>query len=166
MQDANQQFMPHLEVMAKGNLEKKDWLRYYKNVWVRNLTARLIDVETDKVMKAADPEQVVLLDDGQSVPVKVRLEHRKIMVQDAVDLIAGIDLLMALSDEELDKKAMPEALVVDEDMKPKAEGAVVTPTNDDPAARGAVDEGQAPATTVDEVKPEEPKEEPSAEAAV
>lgn len=112
------QTMPDLSVMTTKGFTIREWLSYYKNVWNRNLAARLIDVQCDTVSKAINPEEPMQLEDGREIPVKQRLEMRKILVQDAVDLIAGIDALLALSDEKLLVRQTKEALAVAEDMKP------------------------------------------------
>lgn len=112
--------MDPIDAQAKNKYTYAEWLNYYKNVWNRNLVARTIDVQTDLLLKSQDPEMVVQ-HEGGSLPVKERLEHRKILVQDALDLIAGIDLLIAQTPEEYVKNNLTkEALAVAPDMLPPA----------------------------------------------
>ena len=110
--------MDSFEALAKTEYTFADFLRYYKNIWDRNLVARTIDVQTDTILKAANPDEKVQ-HEGQLMLVKERLELRKILVQDALDLIAGIDALAALSPEEYKAKCLSkEALAVAADMIP------------------------------------------------
>ena len=153
------------------NLTVRQWLQYYKNVWMRNLSARVIDVETDTTLKSVNPEEQVQAEDGRAVTVKERLEMRKIVVQDAVDLIAGIDSLLALTDEDLAKKYGTDALKVAEDMLPKVEEKA--PATDAPATPEVEPEkapeapAEAPAEATPEVAPETPADnQPSAEASI
>ena len=113
------QTMPNMEFMVKANLTPRECLQYYKNVWTRNVVARTIDVACDQALKTKDPEELVANDDGRQIPVKERLEHRKIIVQDALDLIAAIDVLLAIPEAEFTAKVWSkEALKVDADMLP------------------------------------------------
>jgi hypothetical protein len=163
------QTMPHLETLIKGSYNIREWLHYYKNIWVRNLTARLIDVETDKVLKQQDPEQLVPSHDGREMVVKERLEYRKMLVQDAVDLIAGIELLIAKSDDELKSACSKEALAVAEDMIPKTSNVGDACTNEAGVPGTLQPDGKGGLTCVVEPAPAAmPKEgeEPSAEAKV
>ena len=106
--------------LATKDYTYADMLRYYKNIWNRNLVARTIDMQTDITLKAADAEQLVQ-HENQMIPVKERLEHRKIMVQDALDLIAGIDALLALTVEQYTAQVLSkDALAVAADMLPPA----------------------------------------------
>jgi len=127
------QTMPDNGSLCKNTYTKKEWLNYYKNVWTRNLVARCIDVETDKALKAINPEEAVLDETNREITVKQRLEIRKILVQDAIDLIAGIDKLLAIEDEKFDEMVLSkEALKVAEDMIPKKAGDICkTDTNED-----------------------------------
>ena len=118
-------------MLTKREYSPKEWLTYYKNIWVKNVVARTIDVDTDKVLKATDPEQMVPDNEtGKLIPVKERLETRKIAIQDALDLIAGIDRLLAFYKEApegstdtdkafVEKYWSKDALKVDTDMLPK-----------------------------------------------
>jgi len=123
------QQMPDNGSLTKNEYTKRDWLRYYKNVWTRNLISRCIDVETDKADKARNPEEIVADDvTGQPLPVKVRLEKRKMAVQECLDLLAGMEVLEKIPDEEFEAKVTSkEALAVAPDMMPKPEAAPVVP---------------------------------------
>ena len=108
--------------MLTDSTTLKQWLTFYKNTWTKYLAARLIDVQSDTTLKAINPEEEVDHEiDGMPVkiPVKKRLELRKIFVQDAVDLLASIDAFLALSEEEITAKSSKEALKVADDMLPK-----------------------------------------------
>lgn len=111
--------MPSFDSMTQKNYSRREWITYYKNVWERNATARLIDVQTDTAKKAVDPEELVDDQSGQNIPVKVRLEMRKMAVAEALEIVKATDALLALSDDELVAKTSDEALKVAEDMMPK-----------------------------------------------
>ena len=110
--------MEGVQFLSSTAVTKKQWLQYYINTWNRNLIARTIDVHTDMVLKSVDPEQQVQSDAGAMVPVKVRLEHRKIAVQDALEIVKAAAALLELSDEDLEKEWSPEALAIAKDMLP------------------------------------------------
>jgi hypothetical protein len=113
------QTMPTQAEMCTKILTNREWLTYYRNVWERNLMARCIDVQTDTTLKAKEPDMMVQGDDNRPLAVKQRLELRKIAVQDAVDLLAGIDAMLAKTDEEIVLSYGVDALKVAEDMKPQ-----------------------------------------------
>ncbi len=116
--------MPVVDGLCKTTYTAKEWLNYYWNVWNRNLVARTIDVQTDTALKAINPEELVQADDGRQITVKERLELRKILVQDALNLLAGIKILMDIPDADFENKVWSaEALKVAEDMIPKEEPA-------------------------------------------
>jgi hypothetical protein len=121
--DSLVQTMPPIKDLVETTLKPRHWLLYYKNTWTRNLVARSIDVATDTVLKKANPDDMVLNEDGsETVPVKQRLETRKMLVQDALDLLAGIEILLAIPEDEFEKTVWSkEALAVAEDMLPKKE---------------------------------------------
>lgn len=122
------QTMPGMQLMITKSFTVRDWLLYYKNMWTRNLAARLTDVQGDITLKKADAE--ALVDDDmtkQEVPVKVRLEHRKIIVQDCINVLASIDSLLALDDATLAATYSKDALKVADDMIPKAPVAPTAP---------------------------------------
>lgn len=107
--------------LTKREFTPQEFLLYYKNTWIRNAAARTIDVQTDRVKKAADPEEMVE-HEGKIIPVKERLELRKIGVQEALDIVNGADALLKT---DLAGKTFAEvfwsadALKVDADMMPK-----------------------------------------------
>lgn len=106
--------------LAKNNITRKEWLQYYKNVWTRNLMARAIDVASDDALKLEDPNTEVLGEPGELIPVKERLERRKLHVQDALAILKGVEILMGLSEEEIEAKFLSEeALKVASDMMPE-----------------------------------------------
>lgn len=163
--------MPVLAEMIAKDIGVREWLTYYRNVWVRNLAARLIDVRTDVIKKKKDPEEVVehyMFDEniGQNrtvhIPVKERLEMRKILVQDCVDLLEALDELDALSDEELAKTYAVEGLAVDKDMLPPQVGdqctteAGGTGTLQDDSKGGLTCVAAVQALPVEEAKPVDP----------
>lgn len=112
--------MPSFDALCKTKFSPQEWLMYYRNVWMRNLTARSIDMAQDTAAKLKNPEEQVPGDDGTPMAVKVRLEHRKILVQDALTLIATIDALLLLAPADFEAKMWtPDALKVAEDMIPK-----------------------------------------------
>jgi hypothetical protein len=117
--------MPDISSLCANTYTKKQWLNYYKNVWTRNLMARAIDVQTDATLKAKNPEEIVQTDDQRQVPVKERLEIRKMLVQDALDLIVGIDALLIIAEKDNEFQTLvlsPEALAVAKDMIPVKAG--------------------------------------------
>lgn len=107
--------------LTQRDFTPQEFLLYYKNIWIRNAAARTIDVQTDRVKKAIDPN-VMVEHEGKVIPVKERLELRKIGVQEALDIIAGADALLKT---DLAGKTFAEvlwseeALKVDADMMPK-----------------------------------------------
>lgn len=120
--------MQDTEQMIKNAYSVRDFLNYYKNSWTRNMTARLIDVQNDTIAKSIDPDMQVQAEDGREVAVKVRLEHRKIVVQDALNLIAAINALLALDDAGLAASYSKDALKIAADMIQKpVETAVAAP---------------------------------------
>lgn len=142
------QTMPAFDQLTKEIYTPKQWLNYYRNIWHRNTVARTIDVLTDTELKKKNPDENVQCEDGQVRPVKQRLELRKEAVQDGLNLVKTIDAMIAVADDKFTETFWSEAaLAVAEDMKPKPVEATspATPEGDKPEARGAVDEGQAPA---------------------
>ena len=113
-----------MDAMLKNKYTLRDWINFYRNVWNRNLAACLTDVMADTQLLASDPNavttekvtnavgQIMLGENGEVEykTAKARLEERKLSVQNAVDLLAAIDALDALSDDDLTKAWSPEAL--------------------------------------------------------
>lgn len=121
-----------MELLMTNQYTFKQWMQFYKNTWQRNLTARCIDLQSDIALKAKDPETPVVTEDGQTVPVKIRLEYRKIVVQDALDLIASIDAMIAMTDEQFAAFISPEGLAIAPDViapSAKVGDACTTPDN-------------------------------------
>lgn len=142
--------LPNINGMTGKVYTSREWLTFYKNAWTRNAMARAIDVATDKVLKAENPEQPVESGE-QIVSVKFRLETRKIALQDALNILAGVESLLAIEDGEFDAKVLSkEALAVDEDMIPKTE---VTP--EQPTAEVAIPAGESTEPAVEPTKEEE-----------
>lgn len=111
--------MDNLQDIVSKNYTLKECLTFYKNIWMRNTAARLIDVLCDQKAKAVDPEAPVKdHETGLDIPVKFRLEKRKMAVEDAMEIVAAAEELLALSDEDLASKLTPAALSVDKDMMP------------------------------------------------
>lgn len=159
-------FMPAFDAMTKIDFTPKEWARYYRNTWARNSVAKTIDVENDKQMKAVNPDEIVQNSDGRMMPVKERLENRKIELQDALDIMRHAEALLALSDEELAAKWTPEALKVDEDMMPPKEvagNACKTPDGKDGTWKDN-GEGQLLCIPNEAIAAQEKKEEASPEA--
>lgn len=128
------QSMPGMAELTKNNYGPKEWLTYYKNVWTRNIIARAIDVQTDISALAIDPEGEVVEQDMMGntkiVPIKERLEMRKIAIQDAQDIIDAIDaLLVSANDTTVDfaqKYFSKEALAVQPEEKKSDESQAET----------------------------------------
>lgn len=110
--------MPTTAEMCERVFTTREWLQYYRNLWTRNVIARTVDTQCDRAVKAKDPEEKVVSDITQTeIPVKERLEERKILVKDGLELLAAIDALLAIPDAEFVEKAWSEeALKVAEDM--------------------------------------------------
>lgn len=125
-----------IEAMVTKDYGTRQWLQYYKNIWERNVSARLIDVYTDTVLKAKDANMPTdeqdtdvagrpMFEANNAImkPVKKRLEERKIALQDGIDILKGISAVLALDDAAIAKMCSPEALKVAEDMLPKPPAA-------------------------------------------
>ncbi len=119
--------MPSFDSMTIKKYSTRSWLTYYWNVWKRNASARAIDVMTDRMRKEKDPEEMVSdPGTGQQIPVRIRLELRKMQVEEAMEILTGAEALLALTDEELEKQAFsPEMLKIDEDMMKNPEPVVM-----------------------------------------
>ena len=129
----NSQSMPAMSALVKETFTRREWLNYYLNIWGRNITARLIDVQSDEALKAVNPETMVELEQGQpEVAVKVRLEIRKQSVKDARAIIEATQALLTKTDEELELLDSDDALKVSADMLPQP--APVLPTEEEIAA--------------------------------
>lgn len=96
--------MPSLDALTHKVYSPKDWLTFYKNIWTRNLVARTIDVQNDMNLKAKNPDEPVEFPTPMGVveiPVKQRLEHRKMLVADALEVLDVIDTILALGEPEI-----------------------------------------------------------------
>lgn len=148
--------LPTSAELAQRDFTPQQWLQYYKNVWTRNAVARTIDVKVDEAIKAINPEEPVDSDTqrGEVITVKERLEHRKILVQDALDLCDAIEKLMQIAPEEFVKLTWSkEALAVATDMIPETPTEVINEEQPVPIPE------EAPQETVVDPAPETPAEE-------
>lgn len=116
--------MPSMDAMLTIEYTPRQWLTFYKNVWTRNLMACITDVQADRLLKAANPlaETPDLLTNENGHPligengkpkrklVAQRLEERKNGVQNSLDILASLDSLLALSEDDLAKTWADEAL--------------------------------------------------------
>ena len=111
--------MPTFDQMLTSQYTPKQWLQYYKNIWTRNLMARCIDMQSDITEKASNPDRMVLPDDGSGItlPIKERLELRKISVSEATQLLSALEILITKTDEEVVAFFSADNLKVAEDMK-------------------------------------------------
>lgn len=137
--------MPSNEIMCREQFTAREWLQYYKNIWTRNAISRAVDVKTDEIIKATNPEELVdnpMNPHGQphlpiQIPVKERVEYRKLLVKDALDIIAGVDALLEIPEDQFHTKVLSEeALAVAPDMIKKEEEKKpeVAPEAAEPAA--------------------------------
>jgi hypothetical protein len=130
--------MSEFEHKTKNILTPKEYLTWYKNEWTGRLVARTIDLNTDLLTVAVAPGKMVLHDNGagmlQEIPVEDRLEARKQIVRDAIELLKSIDDLLALTPEDYHAKVLSdEALaprVVVEEVK-AAESPETVPASDE-----------------------------------
>lgn len=115
-------FTPDPAIMLKGVLTPAEWLTYYENYWTSVAIARTVDVQADLMRKAKDGDELVQ-DDGNSaytpmapLPVKMRLEKRKMALESSLEIIASIKALKALPEGDLEKMWTPEFLAVAADV--------------------------------------------------
>lgn len=146
----NSQTMPTMSALVRETFTRREWLNYYLNIWQRNIAARIIDTESDRIAKEINPEAMVELNANQpEVAVKVRYEIRKQAVKDARGIIEATQSLLTKTDEELALLDGDDALKVSDDMLPTP--APVLPTEEETAAQAVIDAQSAPA---EEVTPE------------
>lgn len=117
-----------MKTLMSKNPTTKEWLRYYRNIWVRNAVARAIDVQNDENAYAIKPDAFVIEEDamGQqhNVPILKRLEMRKLGVQDALDVVKACDVMLAVPEAEFfDRFFSEKALAVKEETVAAATGA-------------------------------------------
>ena len=111
--------MPSTGDLTKQAYSFRQWLTYYHNIWARNVIAHTIDVQYDEILRAENPETPVPFNSPVGtveMPVKERLEHRKMNLEHALKTLAAIEALEAKTDEELAARWSPEALKVAEDV--------------------------------------------------
>ncbi len=160
MANSEVQTMPEVDALVKKTYSIKDFLNYYKNIWTMYLAARCVDVQTDMALKALNPkEQVTLVLDNQLLKMTAaeRLEQRKILVGDALEILAGIEILLAIPDAEFNEKVLsPAALAVAEDMLPKPAPVEQPVAEAEKPAEAVAAEAQA-----EEAKPAEAITEPT-----
>jgi len=132
--------MPPVKDLVESELTVKHWLVYYKNVWTRNLIARTVDLQGDIEMAAKNPTEVVLSDDQtKTQTVTERIENRKMLVQDALNVVQTIGVLLdKANDQAVDfldmfwsEKALAPATA---EVKETGNPADVTPPADLPPA--------------------------------
>lgn len=107
MDDNKIQAMPPFREMITGNIGPKEWLTYYINIWSRQLIANTIDVQTDSITKAINPDEMVKMDNGsgQMIPVKERLEMRKMNIELSQKVLMGARSLYAMIDGKSEEEA-------------------------------------------------------------
>ena len=141
-----------IDVLSTKSLTDKEWLIYYRNVWMRNVVARTIDVDCDTVLKANNPDEMVQNDNPndfnkQFMPVAERLERRKIALADGIKLIASIDRLLAIEN-------IPGTFWTEDALKVSDDMMRATDPNAVPAT--PVEEAAAAAVATTEATPEAP----------
>jgi len=123
---------PDADSMCLMGYTANEWLQYYQNIWTRNLIARTIDIKSDEAQKAKNKNEEVQLNDGRIGTVAERLEERKQLVIDALKILGSIEVLMAMSAEELSACWSEKALAVADDMitPPPVEAAPESPATE------------------------------------
>lgn len=96
----------------------RQWLQYYRNLWGKNRMALCIDVLTDTHLKSKNKEEMVQHEDGRMMRVAERLEHRKVKVENANNMLVALDALLAMKDEEIAEVYSEKALEIADDMLP------------------------------------------------
>jgi hypothetical protein len=144
------QVMPSFDALCTVNYTPKQWLQYYRNIWVRNLMASMTDIAHDSAILAAEPDAVTegrqdLVPDGKGSAVQKtmaqRLEERKANARRANQIIAAVDSLAGMTDDELTA-----AIASDSDMLK----AIVAPAKEPTLVSFTVQAGKS-VTTDDEV---------------
>lgn len=99
--------MPSFSDMCNISFTPRQWLQYYRNIWVRNAMGSMTDVMHDNIAIAANPDAVTgdMIPDGKGaarpMTFKERAESRKENVVRSNGIIAAVDALMALDDDAL-----------------------------------------------------------------
>lgn len=143
----NDDGMPNPMTMCETLITPRQWVTFYKNLWMRNLIARTIDMQTAAAEVAQDKDQPVQDDETrQAISAADRLERRKMKVSVAVEVIASIDAMLAIIDDaELAKLWSAEATKLTPDV-PVAGDACFMP---DGVTEGTMqDDPQNPGTLV------------------
>lgn len=119
--------MESFEALSSKNFDYKHFLQYYINLWKRNVMARAIDVLCDEKTKVIEGRDYVVELDGRPMTIGERVEARKILVQEAKDIVTAAEELMALGDEELIAKISAEGglRVADDMLQPTAKAGDV-----------------------------------------
>lgn len=129
--DKDGQVMPSFDAMTTTSYTPKQWLQYYRNIWVRNEIGSLTDVMHDSLADgSAQTGDMLTHANGQPVidesdpknpkPVMMtyahRMEQRKANARRAAGIVVAIDALLALSDE-----ALAAAMLADSDFLKEVE---------------------------------------------
>lgn len=135
--------MPNNEYMVKGTMTIAESLNYYKNWWTRMLTSFIIDVEFDKLIMAADPDAIVPDHNEEPIPVKIRLERRKMNVENAQRMLKAVENLIAVPEGEFHDRFLSEqALKVSDEVVAEQTGEATVeepaPAADEPKVTDAV----------------------------
>ena len=144
----------NFEALLKQTFTPREWLTYYRNIWNKNMIATIVDIQVDTTLKSVNPDEQVEGDRDRMgnimyVPVKQRLEERKLQTEIALRVIRAIDALLALSDEEIENRWSPEATAVAPDMMPEPQAATEVPEHThfkDEATKEAEDAHDAAST--------------------
>lgn len=79
-----------------------EFIIYYRNVWLRNYIAAVIDIKNDQARVNKNPNEQVLKDDKSGYePVLHRLENRKVNASITYSIYAVANELMSASDEDI-----------------------------------------------------------------
>lgn len=123
-----------LKELTAGSFTPANWLTYYKNIWVKNLVARTIDLNQDRMLQEKKPDAKVLLDrnPGMTPPdvvsVAERIEYRKMLCQDALNILESVTVLEEVPAAEFAQKMWSEeALKAVKPEEKKAEGEPAKP---------------------------------------
>ena len=106
------QTLPNNEYMLKKEITLKEALNFYQNTWTRYLASRLIDVEHDRIKASIDPEEIVTHGDKdqygryfeEAMPVRHRLEKRKMLVENALLILQAVGSLIKTPDGDFEAK--------------------------------------------------------------
>lgn len=120
------QFLPSVQDMATTDIPSGNWLLFFHNTWRRQVIARTVDVYIDTKLKENDPDQMVghsLNGEAVQTKVKYRLEHRKMKLQEALEVVEAVEALKLLTPEQIhDQFWGEEAMKVAPDVAAEAAG--------------------------------------------